>query len=131
MPGCDGIAIRTSRFLSTQRPMVPHTSWSGAPVGPCSNSGATNSGNGGFLKWGYPQFWMVYLDNPNLKWMTGGSPIIQSSIPGTSPKEVRGWFICPVMFYITQLKRGYFISRYGCFGDVKPIPNSWVINPKP
>ena len=29
------------------------------------------------------------------------------------------------MFHITQLKRGYFISnRYGCFGDVKQIPNS-------
>ena len=35
------------------------------------------------------------------------------------------WFTSPNSW-------GYFISnRYGCFGDVKQIPKSWDINPKP
>jgi len=31
---------------------------------------------GVFLKWGYPNSWMVKLENPNIKWMmAGGTPI--------------------------------------------------------
>ena len=32
---------------------------------------------GGFLKWGYPNSWLVYfMENPIYKWMiTGGTPM--------------------------------------------------------
>ena len=30
---------------------------------------------GGFLKWGYPKNGWFRREHPNLKWMTGGSPI--------------------------------------------------------
>ena len=44
----------------------------------------------------------------------------------------RGWDWCPVVFHISQLYIGDINSnRYGCFGDVKQIPNYRDINPNP
>ena len=42
-------------------------------------------------------------------------------IPFLSSPFIRAWFLCPVMFHITQRKRD-ISSPDICFGDVKQIP---------
>ena len=41
------------------------------------------------FKWGYPNSWLVFMENPDLKWMmTGGAPMTQETTKWRIPKMV-------------------------------------------
>jgi hypothetical protein len=47
---------------------------------------------GGFHKWGYPQEWMVFMENPIIypiyQWMTGGTPMAERKPPWLFQPEI-------------------------------------------
>ena len=66
-PVVERLYVRNETFLSGVRGIPPPPIFAQSP----------NHLYGGFLKWGTPNSWMVFVrEHPNLKWMmTGGTPM--------------------------------------------------------